>query len=255
MNGEPSFPLMDSSYQEKRTCSRAKAFFARRLSSRNCLGLHVTLGFAAWLVACGSFALIAWGIQEPRLDDALAASLHERARVSPHEVVFFKGVTALGSALVLAPVGLVGAIVLAWYRRRGLLAAWSVLLGGMLLLNLALKYSFQRPRPTFPDPVTVEPMPSFPSGHSLGALVCYGLIAYMLVLALPRRRARLAVLAAAGLVILSIGFSRLYLGVHYLSDVMGAYAVGVAWLTPGITAIHTARLRGSPALKDGMAVG
>jgi len=83
---------------------------------------------------------------------------------------------------------------------------------------------------------------SFPSGHSMGSLIAYGMVAYLVVLALmPRRGLQAGVVAAATLLVLSIGLSRMYLGVHYFSDVMGGFAAGVLWLSACISGLEVAR--------------
>jgi undecaprenyl-diphosphatase len=94
-----------------------------------------------------------------------------------------------------------------------------------VLLNQVLKLFFARPRPDVFPPLTVEHSYSFPSGHMMAAVSVYGFIA----LILWKRRQRLLALMSA-LLIPVVGFTRIYLGVHYPSDVVGALAVGVAWL-------------------------
>jgi membrane-associated phospholipid phosphatase len=115
-------------------------------------------------------------------------------------------------------------------------------LGGAFI-GTALKLMFQRPRPLFDDPVVVEQTWSFPSGHALGSLICYGMLAYLLVLFVRGRHAHAAIIATATALILLIGFSRVQLGVHYLSDVIAGYAAGSVWLCVCIAALETARRR------------
>ncbi len=108
--------------------------------------------------------------------------------------------------------------------RLGLSALWISFLSAVLL-NQVLKLFFARPRPDVFPPLTVEHSYSFPSGHMMAAVSVYGFIA----LILWKRRQRLLALMSA-LLIPVVGFTRIYLGVHYPSDVVGALAVGVAWL-------------------------
>jgi len=83
---------------------------------------------------------------------------------------------------------------------------------------------------------------SFPSGHAMGSLVGYGMLAYLLVISWADRwQVRVAIVSIAALLILAIGVSRLYLGVHYFSDVVGGYAAGVLWLSAYITGLEIAR--------------
>ena len=97
-------------------------------------------------------------------------------------------------------------------------------------VQVTMKLGFRRERPFFPDPLATESSFSFPSGHALISLAVYGSIALVLARRLPRRGDRMLLYAATGLLVLAIGFSRLYLGVHFLSDVLAGFAAGAAWL-------------------------
>src|SRR5262249_2092182 len=79
--------------------------------------------------------------------------------------------------------------------------------------------------------VAMETNPSFPSGHAMGATMGFGFLAYALCLGQTCRRRRLAIIAVLGALILGIGFSRIYLRAHWLSDVVGGFALGLAWLS------------------------
>lgn len=114
---------------------------------------------------------------------------------------------------------------------------------GGSLLNVFVKDAFARPRPTFDDPLLTLHTYSFPSGHALGATVLYGLLAAFAVWKVRACRWRLPAAAAGGLLILLVCFSRIYLGVHYLSDVLGGIAEGVAWLALCMTGVSTLRRR------------
>ena len=114
--------------------------------------------------------------------------------------------------------------------------------GGMLL-NVALKHVFQRARPVFEDPLVTLATYSFPSGHTMAATCFYGLLASYLVIARPVWSVRLGTVAACVVMVLLVAFSRVYLGAHYVSDVLAAMAESVAWLAVCITAISTLRRR------------
>ena len=104
---------------------------------------------------------------------------------------------------------------------------------GALILDPVLKSLVGRLRPVLAHPIAHGTGSSFPSGHALGSLVCYGaLLLVFLPAARGRRRIVLIVVVAA--IILIVGISRILLGVHYVSDVVGGWAIGVIWL--GITA-------------------
>jgi undecaprenyl-diphosphatase len=116
-------------------------------------------------------------------------------------------------------------------------------LAGGSLLNLVLKGVWERPRPSFAAPFTVAGGWSFPSGHAMGSLIGYGLLAYVLLPSVRRHGARLVVIVSTTVLIGSIGFSRLYLGVHYFSDVIGGYAAGTVWLGACVSGLETVRRR------------
>ena len=95
---------------------------------------------------------------------------------------------------------------------------------------LYLSAYFNRPRPVFEVPVWHQmTAPSFPSGHSLSAIMCYGLLAYLLVPRIHSRPGKALVIVVAVLVILFIGYSRVFVGDHYPTDVLAGYALGIAW--------------------------
>jgi membrane-associated phospholipid phosphatase len=87
----------------------------------------------------------------------------------------------------------------------------------------------------------IETSYSFPSGHAMESLVAYAMLAYFAVLALRTWEARVGVVCGAALLVVLIGFSRMYLGVHYLSDVLAGYAAGTVWLSALITGAETIR--------------
>ena len=147
-------------------------------------------------------------------------------------VDFFRVVTFFGSPAVALAVAALVCIVL--YRRRRLVdaAVLPVVLGGAELLNLILKLSFHRARPEVAF-VHLDTY-SFPSGHAMISTAAYGALAYLAWSHIRTRRRRLF-LGAGTIVLLGlIGFSRIYLGVHYLSDVLAGIAGGVFWLSVSI---------------------
>jgi len=161
-------------------------------------------------------------------------------------VTMVKAVTWLGSDGVLWTVIGAAAVVLA-IRRRWRLAIYLLVAGaGALVLDPVLKSLVGRLRPVVAHPVAHGNGNSFPSGHSLGSIVCYGAI---LLVFLPATRGRWRRAFVAGIVTLValIGISRILLGVHYVSDVLGGWALGITWL--GLTAFAfelTRRATGQP---------
>jgi undecaprenyl-diphosphatase len=174
-----------------------------------------------------------------RYDRTIATYLHSLA--SPPLTTFFLIVTVLGSVEIMAPLGAFVAAILAWRRRWLYLGTWITAVGGSAVLNQLLKGLFARPRPFFEHPLVFETSYSFPSGHAMESFVVYGMLAYFAVLALKSWRARTAIVFGMALLVLLIGFSRLYLGVHYFSDVVAGYAAGGVWLSTLITGAETIR--------------
>lgn len=129
------------------------------------------------------------------------------------------------------------------YRRVMLFPAVS-LVGGTLLA-VGFKLIFQRPRPLVFEPFVQELSYSFPSGHATMAVCFYGALAVLAWRFLSAARGRAALVALLGLMILAIGASRLYLGVHYPSDVLGGFAAGAAWMAA--SALVTFRFLPAPA--------
>lgn len=145
--------------------------------------------------------------------------------------------TALGGVTVLTLVAVlaVGFLLLLRRYRQALLTAAAT--GGGALLGTLLKDLFARARPEIvPHLVDVTSL-SFPSGHAMNSAIVYLTIAVLLDRGLTGRRLRAFVIGAAVLLVLAIGFSRVYLGVHYPSDVLAGWSIGAAWaLLMGIAA-------------------
>jgi membrane-associated phospholipid phosphatase len=202
------------------------------------LGLP-TLAVAAFLQSVATFALLAqaYATRSPlvQVDAQLADTLH--ANLVPSATTTFAAVTTFGSTPVLA---LVASTVAAYLVRRGRrldAALLAVTLGGAQLLTWILKAIFERPRPSFEDPVATASWFSFPSGHALSSIAVYGALAYLIVGGGRSSQAR-ALVAGLALLVALIGFSRLYLGVHYLTDVLAGYSAGLAWLLLAIGLMH-----------------
>jgi undecaprenyl-diphosphatase len=219
--------------------------FLGRLSRRQYVGVHLAVGLLLSLLLVFAFAQVARraNTDSPltQFDTTVGLRLAEVRQEAPALRVLMMAITLVGAfEFMLVFVPLVGVIL--WIGRRRLLSVVWIIAGlGSGLLNQALKRFYDRPRPFFKDPWVYEDNQSFPSGHSTGSLVVFGLLAYLLTLACPRRR--LLIIGGLGLLILAIGFSRIFMGAHYFSDVMGGFCVGAAWLTVCITAIESVRLR------------
>jgi undecaprenyl-diphosphatase len=187
------------------------------------------LGAMTFLTCLTGFGLIAWLVSQPGIppmDTATTAFLHGLA--NPTLDALMDATTLLGSSPVLAAVvGL--AVVLLVLRRRRVEAAFTVIaLVGSLVLNDILKLLIQRPRPGF-DWAEVWPETSFPSGHSMNSFVVYVAIA-LVIWRLRGRQAGIIAGVFAVVLAVGVGISRIYLGAHWLSDVIGGYLAGALWL-------------------------
>jgi len=147
-------------------------------------------------------------------------------------------VTQLGSHAAIGTAA--GLTAIAMFRTRRRHDAWTVLIstGGAMAINTILKNIFQRKRPQErARRITLPQSHSFPSGHALLAAATYPIVAHHLVQR-KSTRAQVGVMSLTGATILAVGFSRVYLGVHFPSDVLGGFAVGLGWL--GLTSLsHT----------------
>jgi membrane-associated phospholipid phosphatase len=193
------------------------------------LGPTLVLGLLVLAAGGWAFGALAEEVAEgdTGLDNRIADELHEHATRPLTE--FFEAVTALGNGIVLAGVAAIAAYLLA--RRRYYAEAVLMVLAyvGAEVLSYSLKLAFRRDRPFFTDPLATVSTYSFPSGHATVSVAVYGALCLVL-LRLLTGPARVVCLAATVLLVSLIGFSRLYLGVHFLSDVLAGFSVGLAWL-------------------------
>ncbi|WP_433932212.1 phosphatase PAP2 family protein [Sorangium cellulosum] len=216
----------------------------RELSAAEYLVIHLALGLALSMAALVFIALadaVSGGASIVQVDRALARALH--GATSSAGVAALRAFTHLGSGWALTVVAIVVAAALLWRRERVLAVGWLIALAGGGLLNYALKALFARPRPTFDEPLALAAGWSFPSGHSMGTFVTFGMLSYLGLLFVRTLRVRLAILALAMSWTVAMGFSRMYLGVHYLSDVLAGFAAGSMWLAVCVSGIEVARRR------------
>ena len=204
-----------------------------RRRSRRSLAALATVTVAALVFA---ILLVAVRLQWPPLESAdhgAAASINRLIAGDHLLIAVVRAVTWLGSTAMLSAVIAATAILLA-IRRCWRLAAYLLITGaGALVLDPVLKSLVGRLRPVVAHPIAHGTGNSFPSGHSLGSIICYGAV-LLVFLPAARGRWRPAFIAVAAALVALVGISRILLGVHYLSDVVGAWALGIGWL--GLTA-------------------
>jgi membrane-associated phospholipid phosphatase len=191
-----------------------------------------------------SFACLAYAVQTQSALTLFDTALAEQLRLHMPVPVLQRiaQLTQTGNFIPLAIAASVICVVLLLCRQWRLAATWAIGLLGNVAIYGSLKGFFQRPRPLNGHGFISEPTWSFPSGHSSGSMVFYGGLAYMLMCLLPARWHRLIIAAAVASITL-IGISRIMLQVHYFSDVMAGYSIGLAWLLICVGVSEQLRMR------------
>jgi undecaprenyl-diphosphatase len=217
----------------------------RRLDRGTPRGLGLTLTVSAAVLAALAFSGLAWdvvGHHGLALNDP-----HVTAWVVVHRTGWltsvFRVVTWLGSAVVIIPVALIVAIFFAWRRRRwGPLALLTAAIAGAAASYTLIKAAVGRPRP--PPSIWIGHFAgaAFPSGHAAQSVACYATLAVILG-AGRSARAKAALWTAAVLIALIVGASRIYLGAHWLTDVLGGYALGTLLVAVIVIVALTLRRR------------
>lgn len=214
---------------------------AHRLLPLGRLGGFLLSSALACVLATLSFVWLAAGIFANRfvtIDDRLILGLSRRWSPTLNQVML--GFTTAGDPWVVAGLVVLGALALLWSRRWIDAGALLVAGAGAGLLNQALKLSYQRLRPDLVQGPFDLNTYSFPSGHAMGTVVGYGMLAYLAMRLIRRPLARALVgLAAAALAAL-VGLSRVYFAVHFPTDVLGGYIAGLAWLLVSINLLQVA---------------
>lgn len=214
-----------------------------RLGRREKLALfYLAAGLLACLCIVLGLAEFHEEIIEPaslQIDLAIQARVH--AYASPVLTQVMKALTTVGAPVVVIPLCSAIAVAIWWRKRR---QAAALLLSSMLgsaLLVIALKIFYKRKRPDVSWSLVTEHSYSFPSGHSMMAVVLYGTLLYLFVRELRAVWARVLAIAIALLLALGIGVSRIYLGAHFPSDVAAGYLCGAGWLVVIVAADLLAR--------------
>lgn len=160
-----------------------------------------------------------------RFDEVVLVWINQFA--SPALDEFFLFVTSLGGVVFVALASII-LLAVAAYRKR-FIKMWVVAvgMGGMILANLLLKAAFERPRPDLWQWIVTETSYSFPSGHATASMA----LALCILSVLWWSKWRLAAIVVAGLYVLMVGLSRMYLGVHFPTDIFGGWLLALAWVS------------------------
>lgn len=217
-------------------------FLEKRLGIFGRFSLELLAGL---LLGLGSLFLFAKLTEDLLFNELLAfdsiGTLIIKSLSSEMVTSFMKFASDLGSTLFLALVGAGMMVYLGLFREH----FWDTMLVPLALfgggvLNTVLKHLFQRQRPTLPHLVEVTGF-SFPSGHAMLSFIFYGLVAYLIWLNSYNRMFRKFTVLLMVLIILAVGVSRVYLGVHYPSDVLAGFAAGSFWLVACILGLRSIR--------------
>ncbi len=218
-----------------------KPFLRARLSREEVLGLHLTLGTLALIAATWLFAVIAEDIinkeQLSRWDVEVSNTIHAHATRAVTIVLLI--ITNVHSTIGVV---VIASIITVYFLRRRLkywALAFALSVYGGMVLNLILKDIFQRTRPHFDDPIVTLTSYSFPSGHTIVATTLYGALCAFVISRVRGWLWRVVAILVALFMIVLVGFSRIYLGAHYLSDVLAAMVEGVFWLSLCLTGVYT----------------
>lgn len=223
--------------------SRLKRHLAARFSPDEVFGLHLTAGALVLIAMAAVFGHIAGEALSTtpltELDARLAAWFHA------HKHSVWTGpmllVTHWHNTVGMLLMTALMATYLHVRKARYWLIALLLSVPGGMLLNVLLKYTFQRARPSFDEPLVTLATYSFPSGHTMSATVFYGFLAAYCVCRIQRPGLRVLAGLAACCMVALVALSRVYLGAHYLSDVLAAVAEGCAWLAICISGVSTWR--------------
>jgi membrane-associated phospholipid phosphatase len=230
------------------------------MTIRRGLGTRMTTAVVAFSLAAVPVTVLAyaashgWGPLHS-VDQGTANRLHDWASAQPGVVSFLEAVSKVFAPSVLR-IATAVIVVFLLFRRQRRLAAWAattMIAAGVL--GYLLKVVVERARPQLPDPVTSAPGFSFPSGHALNSFAFFAMLVLLLAPLLSRRGAW-AAWSLAGAIVLLVGFARVALGVHYVSDVVAGWLVAAGVVAVTTVAFETwRRERGEvvePVLTEGV---
>jgi undecaprenyl-diphosphatase len=190
------------------------------------------MGIVVLLIASAAFAVIAATVarHDPVLQRDLQVLVWLHTHGNPAFSAFLLAITYLHSLIGISVFTVILGLALAQRHKWYWVLALGLSVGGGMLLNSVLKLIFHRQRPVWDDPILVLTTNSFPSGHAAAATLFYGFLSVYVWAHVQELSLRIACVAASVVMIALVAFSRMYLGVHYLSDVLAAISISTAWL-------------------------
>lgn len=212
---------------------RIRAFLARRLDRSTFLGLHLTVSL---LIVAGGVWLFA-SLLDAVLDNALLVRFDqfaERAihsKATPAGLAFFNFMSRIGSPTTVWIVAVGGGVWLLVRRRPTLFTTWAAVFVGGGILEQVLKRVVHRSRPPYGTAYLTHASFSFPSGHAMASMLGAAMVLYVVFVTMrPGAAVRSVLASVAAVFVLLVGASRIYLGVHYPSDVLGGWIAGATWV-------------------------
>lgn len=218
-------------------------FWLHRVHPR-LISLITTIGISS-LIVCVAIVYIlgelfeeVWEKDAFRFDTTFLLWLHQFANSNWDRLALT--VTNFANPAIVVPSVFISFSIMYWRNYLSEAKMFAIACFGAFILNTQLKLVFSKPRPQLFPQLIKETSFSFPSGHALGSLVLYGFLGYVLAAIYPKYA--LVIYALTGAMILAIGTSRLYLGVHWPTDVIAGYGVGFLWLMTCITMLKLQKL-------------
>jgi undecaprenyl-diphosphatase len=219
---------------------QARQFVAARLDRHSALGRRLSVNVIVFVAVVWAFG----GLLEEVLDNEtlvrwdLKINTWFHMHATPTGLRLFDAVTLLGSFGVWSLIVLVA--VWLWWRKEPLfLRGWLFTTLGGKLVETACKLAVHRSRPQYAAAYLHGHSYSFPSGHTMGSMIGYTLLVFIVVRMFNVSGAgRVALYTLSSILVLAVGFSRLYLGVHYPSDVLGGLLAGFAWFVACTAIMH-----------------
>ena len=222
----------------------------RALKIKRPRDIRFWIAMAVLVVAAASFAIIARNVVTvaPIMKRDLQVSVWLHTHGNPVFSAFLYAITQVHSPLGMSIIALVLAYFLWRHGDRYWVLSLALAVPGGIILNTILKHVYNRSRPTWDDAVLTLTSQSFPSGHAAGATLFYGFLAAYMVWRMKHWPSRVLVIIGCAFMVALVGFSRIYLGAHYLSDVLAAMSMSTVWLVLVLVSVRAyAKRRSVPA--------
>jgi membrane-associated phospholipid phosphatase len=197
-------------------------------------------GWAGFVLAGGIFLAVAWNVamREPIvvLDSSVASWFHSHLSDPVTQVML--AISAVHGIAAMSVWSLAFAALLARIREWYWILTLALATVGGMAINVTLKQAYERARPQLDNAIVTLGTYSFPSGHTAASTIFYGVLAAFLVTRYRDHRARVTIVALAVVAVAMVALSRMYLGAHYLSDVVAAAASSTVWLVLCLSTVH-----------------